>query len=93
MKPLHLQPFNPEPFVARRETLVRAMRAQSATGTSIAIIPTAAEVARNRDAHYDFRPDSYFYYLTGFSEPEAFLFLCVTPDAARSVVFCREKNL
>ena len=93
MKPLHLQPFNPEPFVARRETLVRAMRAQSATGTSIAIIPTAAEVARNRDAHYDFRPDSYFYYLTGFSEPEAFLFLCVTPDAARSVLFCREKNL
>ena len=93
MKPLHLQTFNPEPFVARREALIRAMRARSATGASIAIIPTALELARNRDAHYDFRPDSYFYYLTGFAEPEAFLVLSVTPDAARSILFCREKNL
>lgn len=93
MKPLHLQTFNPQPFAARREALIQTMRAQSAAGTSIAIIPTAAEVARNRDAHYDFRPDSYFYYLTGFAEPEAFLVLSVTSDAARSILFCREKNL
>jgi Xaa-Pro aminopeptidase len=93
MKPLHLQAFNPEPFSARRAQLARAMRAQSATGTSIAIIPTASEVVRNRDAHYQFRPDSYFYYLTGFTEPEAFLVLCVTADSARSILFCREKNL
>ena len=39
----------------------------------IAIIPTAPERARNRDSHYPYRYDSYFYYLTGFTEPDAVL--------------------
>ncbi len=32
----------------------------------VAIIPTAPEQIRNRDAHFPYRFDSYFYYLTGF---------------------------
>ena len=32
----------------------------------LAVIPTAPEHARNRDSHYPYRFDSYFYYLTGF---------------------------
>ena len=39
----------------------------------VAIVPTAPERVRNRDAHYPYRFDSYFYYLTGFTEPEAVL--------------------
>ena len=39
----------------------------------VAVIPTAPERTRNRDAHYPYRFDSYFYYLTGFREPEAVL--------------------
>lgn len=94
MKPsLHLNAFNPQPFKARRARLAEKMRALVPSGASIAIIQTAPEVARNRDAHYDFRPDSYFYYLTGFTEPEAVLVLLVTADSERSVVYCREKNL
>ncbi len=58
----------------------------------IAIIPTAPEVTRNADAHYDYRHDSYFYYLTNFSEPEAVLVL-VAGDKPQSILFCREKNL
>ena len=57
----------------------------------IAVIPTAPEVARNADTHYDYRHDSHFYYLTGFTEPEAVLVL-VAGDNLQSILFCREKN-
>ncbi|MFZ5503814.1 MAG: aminopeptidase P N-terminal domain-containing protein [Pseudomonadota bacterium] len=69
----------------RRRTLQNTMR------DGIAIIPTAPEVARNADAHYDYRHDSYFYYLTGFAEPEAVL-VVIAGDAPQSILFCREKN-
>ena len=52
---------------ARRSDLARRME------TGIAIIPTAPERIRNRDSDYLYRFDSYFYYLTGFTEPEAVL--------------------
>ncbi len=45
-----------------------------ARGT-IAVIPGAKTRARNRDVDYVFRQDSDFWYLTGFSEPEAVLLL------------------
>ena len=57
----------------------------------MAIVPTAPECLRNRDAHYPYRYDSYFYYLTGFREPEAVLVL-VGGETPRSMLFCREKN-
>ena len=40
-------------------------------GEGIAIIPTAPESQRNSDVHYPFRPDSDFYYVTNFPEPQA----------------------
>lgn len=89
-KPLHLQPFNPAPFAARRAALMRLMRK---AGGGVAIVPTAVEAVRNRDAHYDFRPDSYFHYLTGFAEPQAVLVLVATATTEHTVLFCREKNL
>jgi Xaa-Pro aminopeptidase len=62
----------------------------------IAIIPTAPEVARNADTHYSYRHDSNFYYLSGFTEPEAVLVLVASQDdnsLQQSILFCREKNL
>ena len=56
----------------------------------IAIIPTAPEQQRNRDSDFLFRPDSYFYYLTGFSEPQAAL--VITGDG-KSTLFCAPKDL
>ena len=58
----------------------------------VAVIATAPEHLRNRDAHYPYRFDSYFYYLTGFTEPEAVLVL-IAGDTPRSLLFCRDKDL
>ena len=44
-------------------------------GAGVAVLPTAPEQLRNRDTHYPYRADSYFHYLTGFTEPEAVLVL------------------
>ncbi|OGS91554.1 MAG: Xaa-Pro aminopeptidase [Gallionellales bacterium GWA2_60_18] len=73
------------PCAERRDRLIEKM------GSGIAIIPTAEEVARNGDTHYAYRHDSSFYYLTGFTEPEAVLVL-VAGEQPRSILFCREKN-
>lgn len=61
-------------------------------GSGIAIIPTAPEVLRNRDSHYPYRFDSYFYYLTGFKEPEALLVL-TAGDEPKDILFCRDKDV
>ena len=74
------------PYAHRRERLFAAI------GDDIAIIPTAPEVLRNRDTGYLYRHDSYFYYLTGFVEPESVLVL-VGGDERKAILFCREKNL
>lgn len=70
----------------------RRSRLQSLLGDGVAIIPTAPEVIRNRDAHYPFRPDSYFWYLSGFGEPEAVLVL-VGGTEPKSILFCRTKDM
>lgn len=77
-------------YADRRATLLKQMQAK---GGGIAIIPTAPEVMRNRDADYPYRHDSYFYYLSGFTEPEAVIVLVCGEHANQSILFCREKNL
>ena len=68
----------------------RARLAAQLGAGGIAILPTAPERPRNRDSDYLYRHDSYFYYLTGFSEPNAWLVL--TADG-RSLLFCQPKDL
>ena len=55
-------------YQKRRAAVARALKA---AGGGIALLPTAPEVARNRDSGFPYRHDSYFYYLTGFDEPGA----------------------
>lgn len=55
----------------------------------VAIVPTAPEQQRNRDSDFLFRHDSYFYYLTGFSEPNAWLVLTAEGE---STLFCNPKD-
>ena len=80
------------PYRQRRQALVGRM---AQAGGGIALIPTAREQTRNRDTHYPYRADSYFQYLTGFSEPESVLVLSVGKGdvAPQAILFCREKNL
>ncbi|CAG0963147.1 Xaa-Pro aminopeptidase [Burkholderiales bacterium] len=75
----------------RRDALIAQMRRHS--GGGLAIVPTSPEVARNRDSLYPYRHDSYFYYLTGFPEPEAVVALVADGDGDRHVLFCREKDV
>lgn len=63
----------------------------AANGGGVAILPTAPERTRNRDTHYPYRHDSYFYYLTGFHEPEAVLVL-VAGATPKQILFCRQKD-
>jgi len=78
--------FNQNEFQNRRDQLLKKM------GEGIAIIPTSPEVFRNRDSHYPYRFDSYFYYLTGFKEPESVLVL-VAGAVPKSILFCRDKDM
>lgn len=71
--------------IARRRRLLKTI------GDGVAIIPTAPEVVRNRDAHYPYRFDSYFWYLSGFPEPEAVIVL-VGGRKPKSILFCRDKH-
>jgi Xaa-Pro aminopeptidase len=68
----------------------RARVASQLGKDGIAIIPTAPEQQRNRDSDFLFRHDSYFYYLTGFTEPKAWL--VITGDG-KSTLFCAPKDL
>jgi Xaa-Pro aminopeptidase len=77
------------PYAARRATLIAQMQAK---GGGVAIIPTAPEVMRNSDADYPYRHDSYFYYLSGFTEPDAVIVL-VAGTTNQSILFCRDKNM
>jgi Xaa-Pro aminopeptidase len=74
----------------RRDALVARMREQS--GGGLALVPTAPEVARNRDSYFPYRHDSYFYYLTGFPEPEAVVAIVAGAQGERQILFCRPKN-
>ena len=77
------------PYATRRARMAAEMTRLGGPG-AIAIIPTAPTQQRNRDSDFLFRHDSYFYYLTGFSEPSAWLVL--TGDG-RSTLFCQPKDL
>ncbi len=74
-------------YKRRRRELMRMMGPGS-----IAILPTAPQLIRNRDVHFPYRPDSDFYYLTGFPEPEAVLVLIPGRKQAEFILFNRETD-
>ncbi len=78
-------PSSPSIYAQRRARLA----AQLGAG-GIAIVPTAPEYPRNRDTDFLYRHDSYFYYLTGFTEAGACLVLTAE---GHSTLFCRPKDL
>ena len=73
-------------FARRRRTLMERMGPDS-----IALLPAAPSMPRNRDVHYPYRQDSDFYYLTGFPEPEAIAVL-VPGGEPEFLLFCRERD-
>jgi Xaa-Pro aminopeptidase len=57
---------------------------------NIAILGSSSSKIRNRDVHYPYRQDSDFYYLTGFSEPDALAVFIPGREQGEYILFCRE---
>lgn len=79
--------MNAKEFVRRRKRLMDMMGDES-----IAILPTASVCIRNNDVEFPFRPDSDFYYLTGYAEPEAVAVLVPGRLHGEYILFCRERD-
>jgi Xaa-Pro aminopeptidase len=79
--------MNSSEYRRRRRQLMRMMGRGS-----IAIMPTGRQAVRSRDVHHPFRPDSDFFYLTGFPEPEAVVVLVPGRAHGEYILFCREKD-
>ncbi len=79
---------HPDPTALYAERRARLARQLGPGG--IAIVPTAPERPRNRDSDFLYRHDSYFYYLSGFAEPHAWL--AITAEG-RTTLFCQPKDL
>ncbi|MEL5848786.1 MAG: aminopeptidase P N-terminal domain-containing protein [Candidatus Igneacidithiobacillus chanchocoensis] len=77
----------------RPDTLARRRRLLAQIGQGgILVLPTAREQIRNRDVAYPFRPDSDFFYLTAFAEPEALLVLAPGHGEGEQILFCRPRD-
>jgi Xaa-Pro aminopeptidase len=74
-------------FVRRRRDLMGMIGANG-----IAVLAAAPERVRSRDTLFIYRPDSDFYYLTGFPEPEAVAVLVPGRPQGEFLLFCRERN-
>ncbi|MEE2827767.1 MAG: aminopeptidase P N-terminal domain-containing protein, partial [Myxococcota bacterium] len=59
---------------------------------SAMLLPTSPERVRSNDTHYPFRPASDFYYVTGFSEPEAWAVLRKGLEGPSYVLFVQPKD-
>jgi len=74
-------------FAKRRRLLMRHMGKDA-----IAILPAAPVRIRNNDVEYPYRPDSDFYYLTSFAEPEAVAVLIPGRPQGEYVLFVRDRD-
>ncbi len=79
--------MNSKEYQRRRKKLMDLMGHDS-----VAIIPTNQVYIRNRDVEFPFRPDSDFYYLTGYPEPEAVAILIPDREQGEYVLFCRQND-
>lgn len=74
-------------FRRRRRQLMRMMGKDS-----IAILPAAGIKQRNNDVTYPYRPDSDFYYLTGFERARSRCRAHTGTQTGEYILFCREKD-
>ncbi|WP_191601313.1 aminopeptidase P N-terminal domain-containing protein [Marinomonas algicola] len=57
---------------------------------SVAVLRTGGLCTRNNDCEYEFRPNSLFFYLTGFPEPDAYL---IIDQEGRANLFSLPKDI
>lgn len=61
-------------------------------GDAIAIIPAGREQIRNDDVEHEFRQDSDFFFLTGFSEPDSVAVFDPSHDTEQYTLFVRPRD-
>jgi len=83
-------PF-PGTGVPLEEHLARRRRLAEALGDDAMILAAGRPKVYSRDTEYRFRPDSDFYYVTGFPEPESVLVLRPGADAP-ATLFVRPRD-
>ncbi|AWP55457.1 proline aminopeptidase P II [Haemophilus influenzae] len=76
-----------EEFEERRTRVFAQMQPNSAL-----LLFSEIEKHRNNDCTYPFRQDSYFWYLTGFNEPNAALLLLKTEQVEKAIIFLRPRD-
>lgn len=80
-------------MIKQKEFLKRRHQLMEISGDgSVIIVRAAAPKIRNNDAHYPYRQDSDFLYLSGFSEPESMMVLLPEAKGGRSILFCRKRD-
>ena len=76
-----------EEFEERRTRVLTQMQPNS-----VLLLFSEIEKRRNNDCTYPFRQDSYFWYLTGFNEPNAALLLLKTEQEEKAIIFLRPRD-
>lgn len=74
-------------FVLRRQKLAAQL-----TDNSVFIVFSEVEKRRNNDCTYPFRQDSYFWYLTGFNEPNSALVIQKKGKLVETTIFVRPSD-
>lgn len=80
--------MNTKVYIQRRKQLMRMMHENS-----VAILPSAPTLIRNRDVEHAFRQDSDFMYLSGFNEPESVIVLIPNRKQGEFILFCRDRDI
>jgi len=78
--------MNPKMAAAHRDRFMASLDG------GVAVFCTGPEQVRSRDTHFKFRPDSDFWYLTAFPEPDAIAVLRADQDESRFVLFVRPRD-
>lgn len=72
---------------ARRERVLASLGP-----SAVMLVPAARVFVRNNDVEHPYRPDSDFFYLTGFEEPECVALLTTAHPQHRFVLFVRKRD-
>ena len=78
--------------MSNRYAEARRRLAETVGPEGLAVIPAAHEAIRNYDVTHPFRQDSFFWYLTGFEEPESLAVIAPGHDEGEFVLFVRPKD-
>ncbi|OOF61992.1 Xaa-Pro aminopeptidase [Rodentibacter pneumotropicus] len=74
-------------FTERRKQILKKMPPNSGL-----LLFSEIEKRRNNDCTFPFRQDSYFWYLTGFNEPNAALLLVKTTQSEKTIILLRPRD-